>query len=119
MEEKIFEKSDTKIPFPVRCLVAGASSSGKSTLVFRILRERRSLFNTEHEIDVIYCLPRGNSIEIPQFIKDDKKIRFNEGIVNFEEINGKATIVILDDCLSNLDESLINSFCRFSHHLSE
>jgi hypothetical protein len=90
--------------------------SGKSTFVFRLLKFRNEMIDTIlHEI--IYCLPKGQKISMPDYIKNDRKIKFFEGIPDYESFNDKMPrLIILDDLMAESGQSVVNMFTKGSHH---
>lgn len=68
---------------------------------------------------VLYCLPKGQNIEIPKDIQDDPEVLFHEGVPDFERFTkGKSYLVILDDLMSDTGSDILNIFTRQSHHSS-
>lgn len=68
---------------------------------------------------VFYCLPAGQRIEVPDFIKNDKQVTFLSGMPNFEELGDDEEdekLVILDDFMTEIDENVLNLFIRNAHH---
>lgn len=66
---------------------------------------------------VLYCLPPGHSIAVPDFIRKDKGVIFHEGIPDFNKFtDGKSHLIILDDLMSQTDSNCMDLFTRQSHH---
>lgn len=92
-------------------LIAGPTSSGKSSLIKRFLTERHSLIDTWIE-EVIYCLPEDQVVDesIPY-------TKLNRGVPEISMFNDlKPRVVILDDLLSSVDTNVVELFTRGSHH---
>lgn len=107
---------DLRLKAPFTSIIAGPTSSGKSHIVFRLIKHRAEMIDCEMK-EVIYCLPEKQQIETPVFIKSDQKVRFYSGIPDFSEINdGKPRLVILDDLMSNVNTEVMDLFTRGSHH---
>lgn len=115
MEKKLFNESSTFFLHPFTLLLAGGTSSGKSTITFRIIKHRYDIIS-ERIDKVLYCVPRGHSIEIPQFIEKDKHVIFHDGIPDFEETQLNNCIVVLDDLMDSVDGNTMSLFSRVSHH---
>lgn len=107
---------DLRLKAPFTCIVAGPTSSGKSHIVFRLLKHRAQMINTTLK-EVIYCLPPGQKIETPEFIRRDRGIKFHSGIPDFAKItDGEPRLVVLDDLMSNVNTEVMDLFTRGSHH---
>jgi nicotinamide riboside kinase len=97
---------------PFTALVAGPTSSGKSTLIRRFILDLNTLVSPEIE-EVIYCLPPGQP-----FIKNyPSYVRFHEGIPDFEQFSDrKRRFLILDDLQSSSKQDIAEVYTRKSHH---
>jgi hypothetical protein len=90
----------------------GPSSSGKSTLIAKLIREIDSIIEPQVE-EVIYCLPRGQPFEnkLPKFVK------IHEGVPDVETFSDcKKRLLILDDLMSSADQNVVDLFTKGSHH---
>lgn len=106
---------DLRFQAPFTCIIAGPTGSGKSHIVFRLIKFRNDMFNTEYE-RIIYCLPPEQNIEVPDFIRQDERVVFNSGIPNFNEFDGRPYLIILDDLMNDVNSDVMNLFTRQSHH---
>lgn len=109
---------DLRFKAPFTCLIAGASGSGKSFTTFNLLRYRNEMIDEQFE-KVFYCLPENHQISIPTDIQRDSRVIFNSGLINFEEFpsGGKNHfLVVLDDLMMETNSSMLDLFCRQSHH---
>lgn len=107
---------DLRFQSPFTCIIAGPTGSGKSHIVFRLIKHRKEMINTEFE-KVIYCLPPQQNIKIPDFIKSDRKVVFHSGIPDFNRFqNGNPYLIILDDLMNDANSDVMNLFTRQSHH---
>lgn len=92
------------------------SACGKSTWVFRLIKERDCMIDTP-PIQVIYSLPSGQQIDIPDDIKNDKSVKFCRGLPEIAEFSDrKHRLLIIDDQASECGESIVSLFTRLSHH---
>lgn len=72
---------------------------------------------TEDFERVIYCLPNGHAISVPDFIRNDDKVVFHQGLPNFDKfVDGKPNLIVLDDMMQDSNEEVMNLFTRHSHH---
>lgn len=115
MDGRVLE-CDLRFKAPFTAIVAGPTSSGKSTIVFRLIKYRNEMIDCEMK-EVIYCLPPGQQIKIPDFIQADRKVKFRSGIPDFSKINdGKPRLVVLDDLMGKISAEVMELFTRGSHH---
>lgn len=65
----------------------------------------------------MYCLPNNHQIFVPDEIKNDKQVRFQYGLPEFERFSGKEPhLIIIDDMMDSIDSNIMNLFTKFSHH---
>lgn len=101
---------------PFTCLIAGATRSGKSTLVKNILSNCETLFNKD-SLRVMYChgmLTNKDPETIP-----DVHLQYYTTLPNEKEIDDFAPdIIVIDDLMVELSKSpqLLNMFTKGSHH---
>lgn len=115
MQREYFDESECRWSNPKTLILAGPSSSGKSTACFEMIRNRDRLFKNENRMRVQYHLPVGASIHVPEFIKSDELVTFHEGVPDFESVP-EETMIILDDMMNLIDQSIVQAYTRFSHH---
>jgi hypothetical protein len=107
---------DIRFQTPFTFLIAGPTSSGKSSVTFRLIKHRKSLLKGEVH-GVLYCLPEGQKISIPEYIRSDADVKFHYGVPDFNKFTlGKSFLVILDDLMSETSSEMMNLFTRHSHH---
>lgn len=112
-----------KFASPQSFILAGASGSGKTMLLFQILKHANRLFTVAPR-KIIYCYG------VKQKLFDDMKtaianIDFFEGLPTREEIelwgvDSNHKILIIDDLLQKASKSVdvVDLFCQYSHHLN-
>ena len=110
----------TSIPFlsPCRAIISGPTASGKSTFIFKVLRNLRYMFN--EPVDKVYYFygvwqKLFDTIEAPngEFIKDLPTKEHLESIAD-----DKHNLIVIDDLqFSALNNAFIaNLFSREAHH---
>lgn len=115
MEGQVLE-CDLRLKQPFTAILAGPTSSGKSHIVFRLIKYRARMINTPMA-EVIYCLPPGQKISMPDFIRQDPDVRLHEGIPDFTRfIDGQPRLLVLDDLMSDVNTEVMDLFTRGSHH---
>ena len=106
-----------KFKHPFACLIAGPSQSGKSTLLFEILKNNQILI-TPSPTRIIYCYARySDSFEKLKLIKPN--ITLVHGLPNIDELSKTDNnLIILDDLMTSVekDKSMLNLFTTDSHH---
>lgn len=110
-----FNENDLKIRIPSFIIVAGPSSSGKSTFVQKLLTQSKDLFHPTPK-SILYAYGQFNS-SIPLLQKAGVSVY--SGVPNDEVINRlpKPAIVIFDDLLYSIDEKQLNEIAtKKSHH---
>lgn len=99
-------------------IVAEMTSCGKSSLIFRLLKNREMMFDTSF-YELINAIPSNQEIYVPDFIKHDKRIRFHKGIPDVVDLtDGQPRLLILDDLADNVDANVQGVFTKYSHHLN-
>ena len=102
---------------PTTISMSGTTGSGNTSLLFRILEYKDSIFTIPPE-KVLYCYGAWQSL----FEAKEKDIDFHLGLPTEDEVNnfadGEHNLIILDDLMdSALDSEHIQSlFTRGSHH---
>jgi GTPase SAR1 family protein len=108
-----------KFEHPFTLILAGPTGSGKSTFVIRLLQNLASVC-TEQKFagGIIWCYSEKTAIPTQQLAALHKKITYHEGVpVNFENAEGKPTLIILDDLLHTAYSNQVSIlFTRGSHH---
>lgn len=112
-----------KLESPLNCIVVGATCSGKTHLLYEILKHGEHMF-TAKPTKIIYCYG------VYQSLYDDMKtsisnIQFFEGLPSREDLDMWGLekghkILILDDLLQKAAKNtdIVDLFCQYSHHLN-
>lgn len=107
--------SVVRLNHPFTMIVAGMQSSGKTTFIQALIRQRNELFSPPVE-KVFYHY----AIWQPLFEnQSDPNVHYQEGVPNIDEIPENC-LLVLDDLLSQMsnDKNLMDLFCVKSHHRS-
>ena len=115
--------TDSLIKFesPATCIVAGPSSSGKSTFIYQLLKHSEHMFKKVPK-KIIYCFSNYQPLfdEIKQNVKH---IEFFEGLPTKDNMDvwsfeSGLKILILDDLAQKASDSvdIVNLFTVYSHH---
>lgn len=111
-----FTDDDVKFKAPFTCLVAGPTGSGKTFFTFRLITHREEMIIGDVS-QVIYCLPEGQIIKVPDYIRNDKDVQFHYGMPDLTKFtSGRGCLLILDDMMSDINSEVMNMFSRHSHH---
>ena len=124
MEPPVIENSKEAFPgfkSPATICVSGVSGSGKTTLVYKILKQKDTLFE-EPIHKILYCY----SIKQPIFneiLREISNVEFYEGmpdedkIVLFGDLENH-NLIILDDMMESIVKSVDaqNLATKYSHH---
>ncbi len=108
------------IPFlaPFTMIVSGPTSCGKSSWVFKLLKFRSTMISI-HPKEVIYALPEGQKISIPEDVKCDSTIKFVHGIPKVDQFKDKMhRLLIIDDQAADCGDEVVTLFTRLSHHFN-
>lgn len=101
-----------------RLLVAGPSMAGKSVFVAKLINFLKEMTDVRFS-KIIWCLGEKNAK--PSNLKWTNKIKFIEGIPDFDKLtsknNKKHVLIILDDLMNESNnEKVCEIFTRGSHH---
>ena len=66
-----FKENVNKWIHPFRCIIAGPTSSGKSTFMLKMVEHRKSIFTTELS-RIMYCIPAHNAALRDGYFKNYK-----------------------------------------------
>jgi len=96
---------------PFTALIAGPTSCGKTRFVFRLIENAHIMIDPPPR-RVIYCYG-----EYQQLFNGYPHIEFRRGLPDAEDFDGREPVLlILDDLMSETDESVANLFTKGSHH---
>jgi hypothetical protein len=96
---------------PFTGIIAGPTGSGKSVFTFKFISEVDSMISPPPE-KIIYCYG-----EYQPMFSEYPQVTFNEGLPDLAQFDGKErTLLILDDLMSETNDSVSNIFTKVSHH---
>ena len=96
---------------PFSCVIAGATGSGKTVFVTRLLQNAISMINFPQEKMYWHYGARQTQFE------SIYNVEFIEGLSNIENVDKtKRTLIIIDDLMNEVNYSVTNSFTKGNHH---
>jgi hypothetical protein len=96
---------------PFTSIIAGPTGSGKTVFTFKFISEAENMISPPPE-KIMYCYGEYQSVfnQYPHVI-------FNEGLPDVSQFDGKERVLlILDDLMSETNDSVSNIFTKGSHH---
>jgi len=110
---------DLQFKHPFTSIISGPTRSGKSTFLIRSLQNLKSLC-TEQDFNggIFWCYGKRNAVPDWELSELNNTIRVHKAVPeNFENKNGKACLIILDDLLDvAYSKEASNLFTKGSHH---
>ena len=114
-QEQIFSDKDLKFKLPFGMILAGPSSSGKSTFLMRFIAESDMLI-TPKPASVLYCFGEMSDI-VPILQKSGVGVYAGVPPEDLLKKQPKPLLLILDDLLLSISEAYLSSlFTAKSHH---
>jgi hypothetical protein len=95
---------------PFTAVVSGPTSCGKTVFVFKLIDNMKEMI-TPTPSKVIYCYGEYQSL-----FDNYPQIEFHEGLPDITMFDGTPTLLILDDLMSEANDSVTNLFTKVSHH---
>ena len=113
-----------KIPSPSSIILSGPSQSGKSTLVYDILKHAEGMFE-KPPCQVIFCYNIYQNGLYDRLKKDVRNLRFFQGIPTKEDLEAwsrgeEHSVLILDDLMAKCSASqdISDLFTIYAHHMN-
>lgn len=92
-------------------IIAGPSRAGKSNFVARLLQHAQTMIDPPPE-KIYYCYS-----EYQPLFDTMSGVNFHQGLLDVEEIDPSVrNLVVIDDLMQEVDESVEKIFTRNSHH---
>ena len=114
---------DLRLKTPFNCIISGSSGSGKTVLMYRILRNRNQLF-TQPPAKVFYFYSEMQEI-YSNMEMEGVVDKFIQGLPSSEKLKELVSpykkfgsVCIFDDALNDINEELTKIFTVLSHHLN-
>jgi hypothetical protein len=102
---------DPRWKHPFTAIIAGPTGSGKTVFTFNMIENAQEMITPSPE-KIIYCYG-----EYQQIFNNYPQVEFNEGLPNISQFDGKQRVLlILDDLMTESNDSVTNIFTKFSHH---
>ena len=99
---------------PFTCVIAGPTGSGKTEWVKQFLKHLPEMISPVPK-EVVWCY----GIWQEGYHHFENKVTLHEGLPNTDHwTDKKPRLVIIDDLMSETDQSVTRLFCRGSHHLN-
>jgi hypothetical protein len=100
---------DPRLQHPFTCMVCGPTQCGKTQFVIKLIKNS-SFINPPPE-RIIWCYGCYQR-EFDRL----SRVEFVEGIPDESLLDGKRTLIIIDDLMSETDDRVTKLFTRGSHH---
>lgn len=115
IDAPIFDHKDLKLFLPFGCVIAGPSSSGKSSFIYRLISQADRLIEPAPK-SVLYCYGEYNQ-QIPKLQRSGVNLYSGAPTEEVIQRQPKPALVILDDLLYSIDlKFLADLYTKKSHH---
>ena len=96
---------------PFTALLAGPTGCGKTRFIFKLVDNVGRMINPTPS-RIVYCYG-----EYQQLFREYSGVVFRQGLPNVIDFDGsEPALLIIDDLMNEVDESVANIFTRGSHH---
>ena len=96
---------------PFTCLVAGPTSSGKSTFVKQLIEEKEDRIHLPPE-KVLWCYSQWQPL-----YNHIHGVEFQQGLPDIDSFNPELrNLVVIDDLMNDVNQSISELFTKASHH---
>jgi len=102
---------DPRFIHPFTCMIVGPTKSGKTRFLIKLL-ECNNIIDLPPE-RIIWCF--GIYQNIFQTVKG---VEFVEGIPDMSMLDGRRTLLVIDDLMSETDSRVTKIFTKASHHMN-
>ena len=102
---------DARWKHPFTAIVSGPTGCGKTIFTFKLISEASNIIVPPPE-NIIYCYGEYQAV-----FNNYPRVTFTEGLPDISQFDGKQRILlILDDLMSETNDSVSNIFTKVSHH---
>ena len=101
---------DPRWEHPFTAIVAGPTGCGKTIFTFKFIQQAKKMIQPPPE-NIVYCYG-----EYQPIFNEYPYVTFNEGLPDVSQFDGKPTLLIIDDLMSETNDSVSNIFTKVSHH---
>jgi hypothetical protein len=102
---------DPRWKHPFTAILAGPTGCGKTLFTFNFIKEANKMIHPPPE-NIVYCYG-----EYQPIFNNYPYVTFNEGLPHIDQFDGKQpTLLIIDDLMSETNDSVSNLFTKVSHH---
>jgi hypothetical protein len=101
---------DSRWKHPFTSVVSGPTGCGKTIFVFKIIENMKDMITPTPSL-VVYCYG-----EYQPMFDNYPQIEFHEGLPDTSMFDGTPTLLILDDLMSEANDSVTSLFTKVSHH---
>jgi hypothetical protein len=102
---------DPRLRHPFTAILAGATGCGKTVFTFKLISESQNMITPSPE-KIVYCYG-----EYQEIFGEYPHVTFIEGLPDVTQFDGKQrTLLILDDLMTETNDSVSNIFTKVSHH---
>ena len=108
-----------KCKHPFKCIVPGATGSGKTGFVIKLFQNLESLCTVSRfEGGIIWCYSEKTAVPRQQLSKLRLNITYQEGLPEtYGKAEGETLFIILDDLLQQVcSKNVCDLFTRCNHH---
>lgn len=96
---------------PFSCIIGGPSKAGKSQFTLKLIQNVNSIVEPPPQ-EIVWCYSIFQKV-----FESIKNVHFIEGLPNISEFDGsKRVLLIIDDLMQHVNESVEKIFTRDSHH---
>jgi type IV secretory pathway VirB4 component len=94
---------------PFTMIISGPTGSGKTVFPFKLITSK---LITPPPEQIVYCYG-----EYQPIFDNYTNVKFHEGLPSIDQVDGKKrTLLVIDDLMSEADDTVSNIFTRGSHH---
>lgn len=113
---------DVRFRTPFTCIMAGATSSGKTYLLSQILKIKKEMFTKPPDRTILFYAVHQSIYD--GLLSSGAIDEMHEGTMSKEEIGilvskykkGNGSCIIFDDAIHNISDEIAQLFTTYSHH---